>query len=117
MSLLYPMVFEPILVEKPWGGRTLAALGKELPTDTAYGESWEIADLDPADVSATVVSRTVVRDGPSRGRTLRSLIAEFGSDFLGSASPTTDGSFPLLLKFLDAKEHLSAVPQCIGIAF
>ena len=68
---------------------------------------WEIADLDPVDVSASPTSRTMVRDGALEGRTLRSLIAEFGSDFLGSVSSTPSGDFPLLMKFLDAREHLS----------
>ena len=106
-SYLYPLLLEPILVEKPWGGRRLEALGKRLPEDRFFGESWEVADLPDSVVQAPYLGRTHVRNGPHAGRTLRSLIAEFGSDLLGSTPPTTAGDFPLLVKYLDAREHLS----------
>ena len=41
----YPLVFEPILLEKVWGGRRLGGLGKKLATGKSIGESWELADL------------------------------------------------------------------------
>ena len=37
---LYPLSFEPILKERVWGGRRLAALGKPLEGETPIGESW-----------------------------------------------------------------------------
>lgn len=98
---------EPILVPKPWGGRRLSALGKDLPPDGDFGESWEIADLPADAVTSSGLSRTVVAEGPFRGATLRSLIAERGAELLGSAPPTADGDFPLLVKYLDAREDLS----------
>ena len=106
-SHLYPLLLEPILVEKPWGGRRLEALGKQLPGDRYFGESWEVADLPDLVVQAPHLGRTQVRNGLHAGRTLQSLIAEFGSDLLGPASATKTGDFPLLVKYLDAREHLS----------
>lgn len=104
---LGPLTFEPIIVPKPWGGRTLARFGKRLPDDGTFGESWEIADLPDQAVTSSVQTRTLVASGPHAGSSLRDLIARHGSDLLGSATPTETGGFPLLVKFLDAREHLS----------
>lgn len=106
-SLTRPMTFEPILVPKPWGGRKLESLGKSLPDGESYGESWEIADLPLDAVTSSAASRTVVDFGPSAGSTLREMITQFGDELLGRASPTVLGDFPLLVKYLDAEEHLS----------
>ena len=106
-----PLALEPILVPKPWGGHRLAGLGKPLPdhllAGTAYGESWEVADLPDHALAASARGRTLVASGPHRGKSLRRLIAESGSELLGSASPTPAGDFPLLFKLLDTAEHLS----------
>jgi mannose-6-phosphate isomerase len=94
-----PVVFEPIAVERPWGGRALERLyGKRLPASQAIGESWEIADLPGAE--------TRVRDGPLAGCTLPSLIEAWGEGLTGS-TPLASGRFPLLVKLLDARENLS----------
>lgn len=97
----------PVLVAKPWGGRRLAELGKELPADTWIGESWEVADLPPAAAPAIEDARARIAAGPFGGLTLRNMIEEFGDDLLGCVSPTLEGDFPLLVKLLDAREHLS----------
>ncbi len=94
-----PVVFEPRFKPKPWGGRQLAALlGKRLPPDVPIGESWELVSL-PGDESA-------VAAGPLAGRPLSSLVESWGSRLLGNAR-LVDGRFPLLIKFLDARENLS----------
>ncbi len=99
MTEICPLIFEPIFRQKVWGGRSLERLlGKLLPPDVPVGESWECADLEGA------VSR--VARGPARGRTLHELMEEWGADLLGRAEPV-DGRFPLLIKFLDARENLS----------
>jgi mannose-6-phosphate isomerase len=100
-----PLHLQPLLVPKPWGGRRLERFGKDLPPDTMIGESWEVADLDP---SATPVDDPVSRvaSGPHAGRTLQELIATDRDGLLGDA-PDLDGRFPLLIKLLDAREHLS----------
>lgn len=108
---LGPLMLEPILVAKPWGGRRLAALGKRPPpggaAETLYGESWEVADLGAEALDGSEDRRTQAAAGPHRGKTLRRLIAELGPALLGSASPTPEGDFPLLVKVLDTAEHLS----------
>lgn len=110
MRWLGPLVLDPILVPKPWGGRRLTMLGKRPPADgeagTLYGESWEAADLGGG-ASGSEEVRTPVASGAHRGKTLRRLISDLGPALLGSASPTPEGGFPLLVKLLDTSEHLS----------
>jgi len=94
-----PLIFDPIFKPKIWGGRKLHELGiKHLEPNARIGESWELADLDD--------DQSIVTAGPAQGRTLAQLVADWGSDLLGDAE-TIDGRFPLLIKFLDAREKLS----------
>jgi mannose-6-phosphate isomerase len=94
-----PVIFEPIYQVRPWGGRRLAELyGKALPEHPTIGESWEVVSLPGYE------SR--VREGPLAGRTLSQLIEMWGRDLIGGAE-LVDGRFPLLIKFLDARQSLS----------
>lgn len=105
----YPLLFEPILLEKVWGGRKLARYGKALPPGTHIGESWELADLDatsPTGAGGGAVKSVIAR-GPLRGGTLREALAAWGDDLLGGARTGPGGAFPLLIKLLDARENLS----------
>lgn len=96
---VYPLVFEPIFKRRIWGGRRLASiLAKTLPADQPIGESWEIADLED--------DQSVVAVGPQRGKTLAQLVELWGDELIGRA-PLVDGRFPLLIKFLDARDTLS----------
>lgn len=102
-----PLLLDPVLVPKPWGGRRLAELGADLPPEGTWGEAWVVADLDPAaTVQPDPASR--VRGGPDAGRALADLL---GDDHQHAAllGPVADhdGRFPLLVKLLDAREHLS----------
>ncbi|MCP4590151.1 MAG: mannose-6-phosphate isomerase [bacterium] len=97
--LTCPLVFQPILKPKIWGGRRLETqLGKELTPGELVGESWEVADLED--------DQSVVSSGPAQGRTLGDLVREWGVDLLGQAK-LFGGRFPLLIKYLDARENLS----------
>jgi len=97
--MLYPYRFEPILVERVWGGDTLARFGKMVSPGQRIGESWEISDRNDA--------QSIVINGPLKGNTLRQLLERFGSKTLvGTLAPHT-APFPLLIKFLDARQRLS----------
>ncbi|MFP4144009.1 MAG: type I phosphomannose isomerase catalytic subunit [Phycisphaeraceae bacterium] len=108
---LYPLKFEPIYKEKVWGGRTLERLGRSLPGDaeTKIGESWELADLGQTSASGGGggAERSKIANGPLAGRTLHELMERFGPLLLGDLQPNAFGEFPLLLKFLDARQNLS----------
>ena len=98
---LPPLRFQPILKSRAWGGRSLAAFGKRLPATGPIGESWEIADLAPPVEDG--VSR--IATGPFRGQPISQMVTAHGAALLGRIR--SDGRFPLLVKYLDAAEHLS----------
>ncbi|MEZ6241559.1 MAG: type I phosphomannose isomerase catalytic subunit [Phycisphaerales bacterium] len=112
-----PLLFEPILKAKVWGGRRLARYGKKLPQGQMIGESWEIADLGETSVSGGGggEARSRIASGPLQGRTLHEAIQLWGARLLGERvlhnervrQETGMPEFPLLVKFLDAREHLS----------
>ncbi len=104
--MLYPFLLEPILAPKPWGGDRLARYGKHLPPGELIGESWELSDLVLGDSATVTDGQSRVTNGPLAGRTIRSLIDEFGPELLGSTEPI-GGGFPLLIKLIDARQHLS----------
>lgn len=96
---LYPLTFEPIFMERVWGGRNLERLfGKALPAGRPIGESWEITDR-PEAVS-------VIANGPLTGTDLHSLLSERPDELLGP-SRGNSSRFPILVKILDAQEVLS----------
>lgn len=96
---LPPLRFEPIFKENLWGGSRLPAfLRRPAPAAGAIGEAWVLSDVDG--------SPSVVADGPHAGRTLRELLAADARAVLGDA-PLVNGRFPLLLKFIDARQELS----------
>ena len=106
---LYPLKFKPRYVEKMWGGRKIeTVLGKALPAGKSIGESWELYDFPPGvvDNSPDWISAEVA-NGPLTGRTLHWVVGEFGKSLTGDVPLAGQGQFPILIKFLDAKEDLS----------
>lgn len=92
--------FTPILKQKIWGGKKLNQLFHKNSDGSNIGESWEISDVDR--------DESIVSNGNLKGRTLRSLLKEYKYDLVGNYVYKTFGKqFPLLIKFIDAKEVLS----------
>src|SRR5262245_50762095 len=97
-ELATPLAFEPIFVERMWGGRRLESeFNKKLPLQKRIGESWEIVDRSEA--------QSVVAAGPLRGITLHKLWTQHRQEIFGEVPDTP--RFPLLIKILDAHEKLS----------
>jgi mannose-6-phosphate isomerase len=97
---LYPLKFTPILKERLWGGNKLGAVLEKPIEGDHIGESWELSGV-PGDVS-------VVANGPYRGRTLEDLISAYSGPLLGEGVLDRFGTdFPILVKFIDAREDLS----------
>lgn len=92
--------FIPILKSPLWGGEKIATY-KQIATDRRQiGESWELSGVE-GDVS-------VVAEGPDAGKTLTELLARDKERLLGSRNYERFGTeFPLLIKFIDAREDLS----------
>ena len=96
-----PLTFVPRLKHYLWGGRRLEQLfGRVLPGGVT-AESWE--------VSGHPDEPSVVDCGPFAGRDLPGLVAEYGIELVGhrGARAVERGTFPLLVKLLDASHALS----------
>lgn len=97
---LYPLQFDPILKERIWGGTKLKTYLNKPITSDITGESWEISTVEN-DVS-------VVANGDLKGKSLNDLINESPEAILGTKVYADFGKqFPLLFKYLDAREDLS----------
>src|SRR3954471_1336484 len=108
--MLYPLKFRPRFFEKMWGGRKMQTmLGKDLPPAQPIGEAWELFDFPPGVVeNSPGWLSSEVANGPLAGRTLHDLLGERKADLLGDVPLSgKDGQFPVLIKFLDAKDDLS----------
>ena len=94
-----PLTFDPIFMERIWGGRRLERqFGTKLPSNKKIGEFWQIVDRPKN--AKHCRQRTVQRQNIAR--TLdRSIDKRFSGKY---PEPTR---FPLLVKILDAHERLS----------
>jgi mannose-6-phosphate isomerase len=98
LNLTQPLVFEPIFMERVWGGRHLESLyRKRLPSAALIGESWEIVDRPEA--------QSVVHEGQLRGSTLHELWCKHRPEIFGKVADAP--RFPILAKLLDARQNLS----------
>ncbi|MBO0342742.1 type I phosphomannose isomerase catalytic subunit [Flagellimonas profundi] len=97
---LYPLKFKPILKERLWGGTKLKeVLNKPIESDIT-GESWELSGVQ-GDISE-------VANGELAGTSLKDLMDNQGEALLGKSVVDRFGNdFPILIKFIDAKQDLS----------
>jgi len=100
LKKLYPIKFTPILKDKIWGGQKLKTIlnkNSDLPN---VGESWELSDVE-GDTS-------IVCNGSLKGQSLKQLLDTYKEDLIGLQNYRIfQNKFPLLIKFIDAKEDLS----------
>jgi mannose-6-phosphate isomerase len=97
---LYPLQFVPILKERIWGGTKLRKMLNKPLTSDITGESWELSTVQ-GEISK-------VATGAFAGKALTDLIRKNSEGILGTAVHKRFGAeFPLLFKFIDAREDLS----------
>lgn len=97
---IYPLQFYPILKERIWGGTKLKTVLNKPIVSEITGESWELSTVK-GDVS-------VVSNGVLKGNSLDDIINSDPEAIIGSEVYKRFGKqFPLLFKFLDAREDLS----------
>ena len=94
MSGLYPFLMRPEFVERPWGARDLSPIYPAHVCEKPVGEVWLTGDENR------------VANGPLAGRTLGELCRQYGRALVGESARETE-RFPLLVKFLFAREKLS----------
>lgn len=97
---LYPLKFQPILKPMIWGGSEIAPFKNIKTEHDNIGESWEISGVE-GNVS-------VVADGDLAGKALDDILSEAKEALVGKKVYEKFGdTFPLLIKFIDAKSNLS----------
>jgi mannose-6-phosphate isomerase len=92
--------FEPLLKQTLWGGDKIIPF-KHLKTRLEnVGESWEISGVRD--------NETIVANGKEKGKSLNELVREQKGDLVGKENYERFGDeFPLLIKFIDARQDLS----------
>src|ERR1700722_3708952 len=96
---LYPLRFEPIYQYRLWGGRRLAdLLTAPLPGDDPIGEAWLLSDRDDHGSRGA--------NGRLQGANNPQLLKQAPEQMLGKSAGRFQ-RFPVLLKFLDARDVLS----------
>ncbi|ELR70456.1 Mannose-6-phosphate isomerase [Fulvivirga imtechensis AK7] len=97
----YPLKFKAIFKDKIWGGQKIGTiLKKDYSPLPNCGETWEL--------SAVEGNVSIVDNGELAGEPLDRVIAAHRNEILGSSVVKKFGDeFPLLIKFIDAKEDLS----------
>lgn len=97
---LYPLKFKSILKSIIWGGDEICKFKGITPEQDGVGESWEISSVE-GNVS-------VVANGELENKSLDEVIATYKEQLVGKQNFATFGTtFPLLIKFIDARDNLS----------
>jgi hypothetical protein len=97
---MQPIKFNPLLVQTLWGGEKIIPFKHLNSNLTQVGESWEISGVKG--------NETVVSEGEFKGKKLNELVDELKGKLVGEANYKRFGNdFPLLIKFIDARQELS----------
>ena len=97
---MQPFIFHPILKEVIWGGTDIRPFKGLSPDDAKIGESWELSHVDN--------NLSVVTNDLLAGQSIRDLINHYGVNLSGEKAILDYGDrFPLLIKFIDARDDLS----------
>ena len=97
---MQPIKFNPLLVQTLWGGEKIIPFKHLNSHLTQVGESWEISGVKG--------NETVVSEGEFKGKKLNELVDELKGKLVGEANYKRFGNdFPLLIKFIDARQELS----------
>ncbi|GHV57575.1 mannose-6-phosphate isomerase [Bacteroidia bacterium] len=97
---MYPLKFHPILKPILWGGEDICKFKNIQPRQSGIGESWELSGI--------AGNISVVNNGDLKGKNLSELMTTYGEKLLGKPAVERFGNtFPLLIKFIDARQPLS----------
>ncbi|MDR1881309.1 MAG: class I mannose-6-phosphate isomerase [Prevotella sp.] len=97
---LYPLKFKPILKPIIWGGDEICKFKGITPIRDGIGESWEISSVKD--------NISIVANGWLKDKNLSEIIDTYKARLVGKKNFETFGNtFPLLVKFIDARDNLS----------
>ena len=92
--------FQPLLKSTLWGGERIIPFKHLNDNMENVGESWEISGVKD--------NETIVSEGQYKGKKLNNLVAELKEKLVGKECYKRYGDeFPLLIKFIDARQDLS----------
>lgn len=95
-----PLKFNALLKSTLWGGDKIIPFKHLDIQQENVGESWEISGVKD--------NETIVADGPYAGKKLNELVEELKGKLVGEDNYQRFGNeFPLLIKFIDARQDLS----------
>lgn len=95
-----PIKFKALLKQTIWGGDKIIPFKHLNEKLDNVGESWEISGVKD--------NETIVSNGRYEGRNLNSVVRELKGDLVGIENYKRFGDeFPLLIKFIDARNDLS----------
>lgn len=95
-----PLKFNALLKSTLWGGDKIIPFKNLDIQQENVGESWEISGVKD--------NETIVADGPYAGKKLNELVEELKGKLVGEDNYQRFGNeFPLLIKFIDARQDLS----------
>lgn len=101
MQGIYPLKFTPIFQDRVWGGQKISThLGLDFSPNLKCAEAWMLSGVGG--------SQTVVSNGYLAGNELNELVEIYMDDLVGGKVFEKHGDqFPLLIKFIDARQWLS----------
>lgn len=92
--------FQPLLKSTLWGGERIIPFKHLNDNMENVGESWEISGVKD--------NETIVSEGQYKGKKLNDLVAKLKEKLVGKECYKRYGDeFPLLIKFIDARQDLS----------
>ena len=94
-----PLLMDPFFSQRPWGGEKLGDKLQKNPPEAGgpWGEAWELSDHPDG--------RYRIGKGPYSGMEFGELVRRFPREMCGIIHPQK--RFPLLVKYIDAREDLS----------
>lgn len=95
--MLYPLKLQPSFKDYLWGGVRLREDFKKETNIFPVAESWEL--------SSHRDGLSIITNGKFQGKNFKEYLNILGAGVIGSKNTKAD--FPLLIKFIDAKENLS----------
>ncbi|MBI5273429.1 MAG: class I mannose-6-phosphate isomerase [Chlamydiales bacterium] len=94
---IYPICFQPFYKDSIWGGTSISTVfGRKIPFGRC-AESWELSDRSEG--------MCYIANGCYKGHSLKELMQQFPQELVGANF--NDNHFPLLIKMVDANQHLS----------
>jgi len=101
MNSLYPLKFKPVFDDRVWGGDKIRTImGLDFAPHDRCAEAWVLSGYDGR--------QTIVQNGFLAGNEINELVEIYMDELVGGkVFDETGSTFPLLIKFIDAREWLS----------